>query len=174
MPAPLLWLGAACVSLYASNKANTAYLKRKYIVDAMPGETNHKVRPKNGSIVTCGIYGVLDHTGIWVDGNIYELSGQGLIRCLSPERFLGNRSGSTIYVACDPLNKVLANPLVCDVLRSHLYTMLDYHLFDQNCHKFVAEVYAGHEVDITSFSALNSFLSQYFDCPIRWNLTHIK
>lgn len=174
MPAPLLWLGAAAVSLYAGNKANTAYLKRKYVVDSMPGETNHKVKPRNGSIVCCGIYGVLDHSGIWVDGNIYELSGEGLIRCISPSRFLGNRSGRTIYVACDTFNKALANPAVCDIVKSQLYSMLEYNLFKQNCHKFVAELYAGYELDITSFSDLNTYLSQYFNTPIRWNLTHIK
>jgi hypothetical protein len=174
MPAPLIWLGAACVGLYASNKANTAYLKHKYIIDAMPGETNHMVKPINGSIVTCGIYGVLDHTGIWIDGNIYELSGQGLIRCLSPDRFLGDRTGSTIYVACDTFNKALASQHVCDIAQSKLYTLLDYHLLEQNCHKFVADLYAGYEVNVTSFSDLNTFLSQHFSTPIRWNLTHIK
>ena len=174
MPAPLLWLGAACVGLYASNKANTAYLKRKYIIETMPGESNHKVNPVNGSIVTCGIYGVLDHTGIWVDGNIYELSGKGLVRCLSPARFLGNRTGSTIYVACDPLNKALTNPEVCQRAKKQLFSCLDYHLFEQNCHKFVAELYAEYEVDITRFSELNVFLSNYFSCPIRWNMALIK
>jgi len=168
MPAPLIWLGAAAAGLYASNKANNRYLKRKQIVNTMPREGKHEIVPVNGSIVTCGIYGVLDHTGIWIDNTIYELSGQGLVRCLSPERFLGKRSGTSIYIACDNENKPLSEPKSVGVARAQLYTMLDYHLLNQNCHRFVAESIANYAVDITSFSDLNIFLHQYFDTAINW------
>lgn len=169
MPAPLLWLGAACISLYASNKANNEYMRRKGIVQTMPGDTDFAVEPKNGAIVRCGIYGVLDHTGIWVDGNIYELSGQGLVRCLSPERFLGDRSGSRIYVACSDYGEALHHFSAVKTLKSKLFTLQDYHLLNQNCHKFVAETLTNHEVDITSFSELNSFLHDFFQTTIHWH-----
>lgn len=174
MPVPLIWLGAAALGAYTANEVNTAYLKRKRVVDAMPGESPHCSKPVNGSVVTCGIYGILDHTGIWVDGNIYELSGKGLVRCLSPNRFLGDRSGNKIYVACDPLNNPLFDFDTCKRAKDLLFNLLDYHLFNENCHKFVAQTIANEEVDITSFSGLNSFLSQFFETPIRWNLTEIN
>lgn len=174
MPAPLIWLGAAVIGAYAANEANTAYLKKTKVVDAMPGHSKDVSVPVNGSIVTCGIYGVLNHTGIWVDGNIYELSGKGLVRCLSPNRFLGDRSGSEIYVACDAFNNVLTSSSATQRSREMLYSVLNYHLFNENCHRFVARVIAGKEIDITSFSALNTFMSDFFATPIRWNLTEIN
>jgi len=169
MPAPLLWLGAAALGAYSANKANTAYLKRKSILDAMPGESPYYTRPSTGSIVTCGIYGVLDHTGIWIDGNIYELAGSGLIRCLSPERFIGNRSGNTIYVACNQNNQALRDRAAAQKAQSLLYTVTDYHVLKQNCHKFVAQMLTQDNVDITSFSDLNTFLHGFFAQSIRWN-----
>jgi len=173
MPAPLIWIGGAMLSAYTANKANTAYLKRKMLVDAMPGESQHISVPVNGSIVTCGIYGVLDHTGIWLNGNIYELSGKGLVRCLSPNRFLGDRSGSKIYVACNLANEPLFDTDASARAKDLLFTILDYHLLKQNCHKFVARLLANYELDITSFSDLNTFLSEFFKSPIRWNMTGI-
>ena len=174
MPAPLIWLGAAALSAYAANKANSAYLKRENIVDALPGDSLYSSAPKNGSIVACGIYGVLDHTGIWVDGNIYELAGNGLVRCVSPQRFLGDRSGNKIYIAANQSNRAYANKAAAEKARSLLYSLLDYHLLNQNCHKFVAEVLLGSSADITSFSDLNVFLSEFFKGPIRWNLIEIN
>ena len=46
------------------------------------------VIPVNGSVVCCGICGALTHTGLWVNGGIIELSGSGLVRTVSPERFI--------------------------------------------------------------------------------------
>jgi hypothetical protein len=174
MPIPLLWLGAAALGLYTANEANNAHLKRKMIIDAMPGESSYYTVPVNGSIVMCGIYGVLDHTGIWVNGNIYELAGSGLVRCIAPERFVGNRSGSKIYIACDPINNALFDENAAQRAQDLLFSSLDYHLVNENCHKFVAEVLANHDVDVTSFSDLNSFLSEFFTTSIRWNLTEIN
>lgn len=174
MPAPLFWLGAAILGAYTANEANSAYLKRKRVIDAMPGESPHYTTPVNGAIVSCGIYGVLDHTGIWVDGNIYELAGSGLVRCVTPERFVGERSGEQVYIACDPYNNALFDINAADTAQSLLFSTLDYHLLTQNCHKFVADVLAKQSVDITSFSDLNTFLHDFFNSPIRWNLTQIN
>lgn len=174
MPAPLIWLGAAALSAITANEVNTAYLKRNKVVDAMPGDSKCFSTPVNGSIVTCGIYGVLDHTGIWVDGNIYELSGKGLVRCLSPNRFLGDRSGKKIYMACDTSNHPVYDLGASKRAKDLLFNVLDYHLLNENCHKFVAQLIADKEVDITSFSGLNTFLSVFFNTPIRWNLTEIN
>jgi hypothetical protein len=174
MPAPLLWLGAAALSLYTVREVNSAHLKRKMMIDAMPGESTHVSLPVNGSIVCCGIYGVLDHTGIWVDGNIYELAGSGLVRCLSPERFMGNRSGSQIYIACNTSNEALFDEEAVVRCKNMLFSLHDYHLLKQNCHRFVVQALANRELDITSFTDLNTFLFAFFNESIRWNLTQIN
>lgn len=173
MPAPLLWLGAAALGLYSANKVNNASLKRRKIIDSMPGDSDYLSRPKNGSIVTCGIYGVLDHTGIWFNNNIFELAGSGLIRCVSPTRFLGTRSGKSIYVACDINNRPLCELSAALKANKLLYNVLEYHLLKQNCHKFIAELIAGHKLDITSFSDFNTFLHGHFAQAIRWNRAKI-
>lgn len=169
MPVPLIWLGAACIGLYASNKANDAYLKSTNTVRTLPGESSRRVVPRNGAIVTCGIYGVLDHTGVWVNGNIYELSGSGLIRSVSPERFLQNRSGDTIFVACDEQYFPLAADDVAQRCVDNLYELRDYHVLDNNCHQFVLEMLIGEKAEITSFSELNEALSALFLTSINWH-----
>ncbi|GLR69935.1 hypothetical protein [Agaribacter marinus] len=167
MPAPLLWLGAAALGIYASNKANTANMRRKGIVSIMPEDDSFGVIPKNGTVVCCGIYEILDHTGVWVDGNIYELNGSGLVRCVSPERFLSNRSGDAIYAACSDVD-VIGDELCALRAKEHLYALYDYHLIRQNCHRFVAEMILGANRDVTSFSELNEFLHQQYSTTIAW------
>ncbi len=174
MPVPLIWLGAVAIGAYTANKANNKHLKRSRIVLALPGESAVQTVPTNGSIVCCGIYGLLDHTGIWVDGNIYELAGNGLVRCVSPSRFLGNRSGDTIYVAADINDNPLFDALAAKRSQALLFQLVDYHLFKENCHKFVAQILAQERLDVTSFSDLNSFLSQFFNTTIKWNLIKIN
>ncbi len=174
MPAPLIWLGAAALGLYASNELNTAYLKKKGIIRTLPGDkpanqVHEPVAPKNGSIVTCTIYGVLDHTGIWNDGKIYELNGDGLIRSISPNRFLSNRTGETIYVACSIDGAVLRSKRAVKRAQENLYQIRDYHLIKDNCHRFIAEMLTGREQDVTSFSDLNEFLHAFFQETISWH-----
>lgn len=174
MPAPLLWLGAACVGLYASNKANHAYLKHTKTVRYFPGESSKRIVPVNGSIVTCNIYGVLDHTGIWIDGGIYELSGSGLIRKVSPARFLENRSGEDIFIACDDDFLPLVSPEVSERCKQSLYEFRDYHLLNNNCHRFVLEMLFGEKTGITSFSDLNDALSTSFLTSINWHKANVE
>jgi hypothetical protein len=176
MPAPLLWLGAACIGLYASNRANYAYLKRANIVCKLPGESSKRVVPRNGAIVTCGIYGILDHTGIWVNGNIYELSGRGLIRSISYDRFLEHRSGKKIYVACNERFIPLAGEEVAQRCIDNLYQLRKYHLIDNNCHQFVLEMLTGasEKTKITSFSELNEALSAFFLTNINWHEVNVN
>ncbi|GBL03019.1 hypothetical protein [Glaciecola sp. KUL10] len=169
MPAPLLWLGAAVAGLYATNKANEGYLKSKSVVGCFPGESNFKVTPIDGAIVCCGIFGVLDHTGIWVDGKIIELNGNGLVRAISSERFLENRSGEEIYIACDDAFNVMASKSTVERCIANLYSYKEYDVISNNCHRFVAESVTGNACDITSFSDLNRYLSLFFNAAIHWN-----
>jgi Cft2 family RNA processing exonuclease len=97
-----------------------------------------------------------------------------LVRCISPSRFLNNRSGEKIYIACDRDGNPLVESLAIERTQSQLYSLYDYHVLRQNCHKFVGEMIAGTTQDITSFSDLNVFLSGHFNTPIDWRLTQVK
>ncbi|MEM0909705.1 MAG: hypothetical protein AAGJ37_01955 [Pseudomonadota bacterium] len=179
MPAPLIWLGAAALGIYASNELNTAYLKRKGIIKAMPGDkastsVDTSVAPENGSIVCCAIYGMLDHTGIWRDGRIYELNGDGLIRSISPNRFLNNRTGETIYVACGNKGTALSDIQGARRAANNLYQIRDYHLLKDNCHRFIAEMLTGQDQNVMSFSDLNQFLFTHFQQTISWHPANIR
>jgi len=169
MPAPLIWLGAAAISLYSGNKLNNAYLKKKGVVGEWPGNSNYRVQARNGSVVCCGVYGMLDHTGIWIDGNIVELNGNGLVRAISPERFIHNRSGEEIYVACDADFNPLLNQQAVDACLAQIYSYRDYDVISNNCHRFVAEMCLGQPSNITSFSELNEALSFLFSSAIYWH-----
>lgn len=169
MPAPLLWLGAAVAGLYASNKANERYLKHTSVVGHFPGESTFRVRPVNGAIVSCGIFGVLDHTGIWFNGKIIELNGDGLIRSISPSRFLQNRSGDKIYIACDNDFNVLFSESSVSYCIDNLYDYRHYDVLSNNCHRFVSEAILGVDTKVTSFSDLNEVLNQVFTTTIHWH-----
>ena len=83
------------------------------------------VSPRVGSFVACHVFGVVKHVGIWVGDAIVELQGSGLIRIVSPERFLKDRSGGTIYVAC--INKLpIENRGLVEVAINQVYQFRNY------------------------------------------------
>lgn len=168
MPAPLFWLGASALAMLASVKySNDKSLEQS--VRHLPGKSDCKVDPIDGAIVTCGIYGVFQHTGIWVDGDILELKGNGLIRGISPNRFLQERSGDNIYIACDEHNAPLVEPNSAERAVSQLFTYSAYDVLNNNCHKFVWKCISGEETALTRFSALNRKMAQYFSTTIHWH-----
>lgn len=168
MPAPLIWLGAGLAALYAGAKYAEQERLGKLSVAHFPGEGDDYVKPKNGSIVCCGIYGVFDHTGIWVEGNIIELKGNGLIRGVSPERFMHDRSGEEIHIACDEYGKVLSDEGAAHRATSQLYQYADYDVIENNCHRFVWNCYSGNRERLTRFVDLNESLSRFFNSRISW------
>lgn len=168
MPAPLLWFGASAIAMLAGAK----YSSDKRLagsVNKLPGSSSLQVEPINGAIVTCGIYGLFEHTGIWVDGNILELKGNGLIRGVSPNRFLLERSGDYIYVACDHYNIPLIQSGAADRAVSRLFSYSEYDLIKNNCHKFVWHCISGEDVSLTRFSALNQKMAERFGTHINWH-----
>jgi len=193
MPLPLVWLGAAAVSALAiksiSDDRKTQHKKRQrytrvqklkdldrhespiaiYPSDVM--STEQVAKPKVGAIVCCGIGGVLDHTGIWVDDNtIVELDGEGLIKPISVARFTKERSGKQVFIACDSH----ANPLACEQAAgralSQIFQIRDYHLIENNCHQFIWQCFKPGDKQITTFKDLNINLSKKFDRKIYWDL----
>jgi hypothetical protein len=168
MPAPFLWLGAGAIAMLASVKySNDKELEKS--VGHLPGHSDVKVKPVNGAIVTCGIYGFFEHTGIWVDGNILELKGNGLIRGISPNRFLQERSGENIYIACDDSNQPLIQPDTADRAVSQLFSYSEYDVIKNNCHKFVWQCISGEEFTLTRFSELNQKIAQHFTTTVNWH-----
>ena len=109
------------------------------------------------------------HRGVWVDGNIIELKGNGLIRGISPKRFLQERSGENIYIACDNKNNPLIQSETADRAVSRLFTYSEYDVMKNNCHKFVWQCISDDNLPLTRFSELNQKMAEHFASEINWH-----
>ena len=188
MALPLLWLGGAAIGALVvadeRNKRKALQVERR--LGRAPVEPNEKqaspltpsvwhssdvkVAPMPGSIVCCFVFGVIEHTGIWLgDDSLVELHGSGLVRPISSKRFLAGRTGSRIFQACDHQH----HPLIADKALARatasIYQYRDYDLFDNNCHRYVWSCMTGEEVAISSFDKLNKQLASYFNQAIYWD-----
>jgi hypothetical protein len=193
MPLPLLWLGAAAVSAFAvkgladdrKKQQSSRYLYRKpqTLADLERHEspiaiyptdlfcTENKVKPQVGALVCCGIGGLLDHTGIWVDENtIIEVDGEGLIKPISVKRFTKERSGNHIFIACDSQGKPLASEMAAQRALEQIYQCIDYHMIENNCHQFIWQCFKPQDSALTTFKALNIRLATLFDRKIYWDV----
>jgi hypothetical protein len=172
MALPLLLLGASALVLLASNETSIEKENRTRI-KAMPGEGKERVKPVDGAIVSCGVFGLFDHTGIWLDDSVVELKGNGLIRGVSPRRFLQNRSGEQIFIACDQHNQPLVSEMAATRASQRLFEYSEYDLFKNNCHKFVWQCISGKQTQFSRFSEFNRLLAQQFDCEINWQVADV-
>lgn len=137
-------------------------------VEHYPGESRVTVAPCDGAIVCCGIYGVFEHTGIWVDGHIVELHGSGLVKAVSPQRFLHDRSGEHIYLLCDKdFHPLIAENTDYRAI-SQVYTYIEYHPWGNNCHRFTCHCVTGKTNNVSSFYDFNLTLSRFFQCRLYW------
>lgn len=193
MPLPLLWLGAAAASLFAvkelADDRKEQQRKRRYSRDAesysmlkrhespmatYPTDlfnTEEKVKPEIGSLVCCGIGGLLEHTGIWVgDNTIIELDGNGLIKPISVQRFTKERSGKNIFIACDSKAKPIADEIAASRAQKQIFQCLDYHVIDNNCHQFIWQCFRPHDSNLSTFKELNIRLAKLFDKKIYWDI----
>ncbi|WP_206486399.1 hypothetical protein [Thalassotalea sp. G2M2-11] len=193
MPLPLLWIGAAAVSALAakslSDDRKTQQQKRRRFYRAQtltdlqrhespvaiyPSDfmsTEQKVKPKVGAVVCCGIGGVLEHTGIWVDDNtIVELDGNGMIKPISVQRFTKERSGKYVFIACDSHGIPLACEEAATRALAQIFQVRDYHLIEYNCHQFIWQCFEADAKAITTFKALNMNLAARFNRRIYWDL----
>jgi len=193
MPLPLLWLGAAAISALAvkglADDRKTQQRKRQHYrkvqtladldrhespIGIYPSDvlaTEQKVKPKVGSIVCCGIGGILDHTGIWVDEDtIIELDGEGLIKPISVQRFTKERSGKDIFIACDSNALPLCSDIAAQRALAQIFQVQDYHLIDNNCHQFIWQCFAPEMPMVSTFKTLNVNLAKFFDRKIYWDL----
>lgn len=196
MPLPLFWLGAAAVSAIAvkgladdrkseqrkrSRSLRATSLseldKHESPIGIYPSElfnTEQQVAPTMGSIVCCGIGGVLDHTGIWVgEDTIIELDGNGLIKPLSSKRFTEERSGKKIFVACDSTGTPLASELAAQRAIEQIYQYRDYHLIENNCHHFIWQCIQPNDECLTTFKELNKRLATLHNKKVYWDLCRL-
>lgn len=157
MPIPLMWLGAAAIC------AGVKYADKRH--SAMTAEA---VAPVDGAIVSCGIFGVFEHTAIWLDGDIIELKGNGLIRAISPARFVAQRSGELISVACNEKGEPLVAAQAVMRAVTQLYQYSEYDVFKNNCHRFVWQCISGNNEPLTRFSDLHKRLEKHFHCQVNW------
>ncbi|MCC2615650.1 hypothetical protein LJ739_05300 [Aestuariibacter halophilus] len=168
MALPLLWLGAGLAAVYAGSRLTEGSERHRAPVDVYPGESGQRVKPVDGAIVCCGIYAAFEHTGVWLDDSIVELKGNGLIRAISPQRFLHDRSGSKIYVACDTHGQPLVANGTAQRASERLYQYSDYDVIKNNCHRFVWQCVSGRNDPVTYFSELNHALGRQFGQPVSW------
>ncbi|MDF2177667.1 hypothetical protein P2G88_05330 [Aliiglaciecola sp. CAU 1673] len=163
MALPLLWLGAGVLAVGALSQKRPGHVKH------YPGAKLAPVTPKDGAVVCCGIYGLFDHSGIWLDGHILELKGNGLIRAVSSQRFVAERSGKQIYVACDGKGGVLADPQAAERGAAMLFQYRHYHVLNNNCHRFTWYCLTGRNEPLSFFSDLNAKLSRRFRTVLSWH-----
>lgn len=171
---PLIYLGAGLAGLYAGVKLSEKRQKDRGEVALFPGESRLAVTPVDGAIVCCGVYGVLDHTGIWLEDCVIELNGDGLVRAVSPQRFLRNRSGDTIYIACDSDNLPISSAKVAENAAAKLFQYSNYHLLNNNCHRFVLSCMGFEQLKTVRFTDLNQLLSSTFMTSIHWHPIQIR
>ena len=137
--------------------------------------SEQSVTPQVGAIVCCGIGGILDHTGIWLgDDLIIELGGNGLIKAISSARFINERSGKQIFIACDSKGEPLVNEVAAKFASEQIYQYRDYHVINNNCHHFIWQCFKPSDHSLTTFKSLNYRLAHYFDRVIYWDLCEVN
>lgn len=194
MPLPLLWLGTAAIGalVLADEREKRLALERErrlrrpsferqawlhaplqapLIVPPSQWQTGlARVKPLVGSLVCCHVYGIIEHTGVWLGEDcVVELHGSGLVRAVSEQRFLAGRTGSKIFVACSRQHQPLIASQVAQRAAKAIYQYRDYDVFDNNCHRFVWACISGEERQFDGFSAFNQQLVSYFKQGIYWD-----
>lgn len=103
-----------------------------------------QVEPKAGSVVYCDLLaGYAEHSGIYIEQNrIVQLSRNGNIECVSPERFIQGKTAMSIYVSCHD-ERAVGNSRVARRALSMIGRRRNYHLFLDNCHQFAAGCLTG-------------------------------
>jgi len=198
MALPLLLLGAAALSAIVvqeladdrdnmlskrknSNKAETLDHLAKYdspvatypsdMLLSLANDHVAEVTPKIGAIVCCGLGGILDHTGIYVgDNTIVELAGDGLVKAVSMERFLSERSGKKIFIACDSKAQPLVNDLVAEKAVKQVFNYYEYDVISNNCHRFIWQCFAQRDDDLSTFKTLSYKIAEYYNRVVYWDV----
>ncbi|MGL4475579.1 MAG: hypothetical protein ACRCT7_14175 [Shewanella sp.] len=146
-----------------------------YPIALSPSEMTSEQRPvmlKAGAVVCCHVFGVIEHSGIYVgDDCIIELHGSGLIRPVSRARFLAHRSGERIFCATNDIGQLIIETAAIDAAIAAIYHYREYHVFDNNCHQFVWQCISGAALEVADFMTLNQLLAQRVGHSIHWRQT---
>jgi len=122
-----------------------------------------------GAVVVCEIFHLFEHSGIYIgEGQIVELQGSGLVRAISINRFFDNRSGKHLLVACNAQGQVLVGDGCYERAVAQIYTVQDYDLIHNNCHRFTQHCVSGRRLPITSFFDLKTELARLWRTDIHW------
>lgn len=122
-----------------------------------------------GAVVVCEIFHLFEHTGIYIgEGQIVELQGSGLVRAVSINRFFDQRSGKHLLVACDAKGQILIEPDCAERAIAQIFTVQDYDLIYNNCHRFTQHCVTGRNLPITSFFDLKTELGLRWRTEIQW------
>ncbi|USD35924.1 MULTISPECIES: hypothetical protein [Ferrimonas] len=134
-----------------------------------------RVAPQPGSLVACHVYGAIEHVGIWVDDDqIVELHGSGLVRVVSPRRFLQGRTGQRLFVCVDRHHRPLVDLGAIERSGQSLYQYRRYDLLKDNCYRFVWFCLSGKQRRFDSFGALNQALAQHFGQDLYWDAAKVR
>ena len=174
MALPVILFGAAVAATLTGIKHSHRIAKERGHVDIVPGDSAQAVKPQNGALVCCEVYSLFDHTGIWFENRIIELNGNGLIRTVSPERFLQERSGDNIFIACDQWSFPIITLGTHERAMQELYQYREYHLLKNNCHRFVWHMVSGFDEPVTRFTDLNEHLCALHDTPVSWHMLNLN
>jgi len=182
MPLPLLLVGAAVGSLLAhdSHKDYLAALDRDRCI---PSKTNGGREPSEilpsprktalipGTLVCCEVFEAFLHTGVVVDDNtIVELHGSGLIRAVSKQRFLDQRSGKNIFIACKRSGDPFMFNLIDELATKDVFNFYEYHLLKANCYRHTWRWLSGEDLAIESFTDFSKKLSDKLGDEIYWDV----
>jgi hypothetical protein len=122
-----------------------------------------------GAVVGCEIFQFFEHTGIYVgDGQIVELAGSGLVRSLSFNRFLADRSGAELIFATTPAGEIIGSEIAANRAIEKIYSYQDYDLLRNNCHRFTYSCISGDSLPLTSFFDLKEALARYWRFTPNW------
>lgn len=182
MPLPLLLVGAAVGVLFAQDK-HKDYLEqldidRKILSKSTVGREPSEILPSPmvteliaGTVVCCEVFETFIHTGVVVDNNtIVELHGSGLIRAVSKKRFLEQRSGKNIFIACNRSGTPLNFNLIESLAPKDIFNFYEYELLQSNCYRHTWRWLSGEDVVIVSFSDFNNKLSNKYSEVIFWDV----
>ena len=167
MAIPLLLASAVLGTIVYEHTEQALYKKAGVLKPPIGNVIDSEYQPLNGTVVCCGIYEKLTHTGIWLNDGIVELAGNGLIRTVSPERFLAERSGQVIYGLGNVAKEPLASTDVAVRAAERLFHYEEYNVVTNNCHQFVARCFSSFtDKKVTLFNELNTLLVDFYQQPL--------
>jgi hypothetical protein len=197
MPLPLLWIGAGLAGLVgaaltaehykdkAQQQTDKDELRRGQLdvadshvegedgVIKWPSEvltSDICAVPVPGAIVSCSVFKAFDHIGVWIEDDlIVELHGKGLVKAVSVRRFLENRSGDQLFVACDSVGQPLIVPETVRRAVAQVYNYWEYDVIDNNCYRFVWSCIEEIDGKVASFSEFNHLLAKYHNKKVYWD-----